>query len=116
MGYAGIVTVSAPAGTFATIQAAIDAATPGATVTVAAGTFAEDVNVTKQLTLRGAGIDQSIILGLKAAGTPTLNLGANNILVEGFTITRDGNNTTDWAAHPKTTGVNVGQLTSGNIL
>jgi nitrous oxidase accessory protein NosD len=37
------------------IQAALDAAAPGATVTVAAGTYSESLTITKPVTLRGRG-------------------------------------------------------------
>ncbi len=40
---------------FSSIQAAVNAASPGATVTIAPGSYAENVVVTKSLTLRGAG-------------------------------------------------------------
>src|SRR5437016_1142603 len=45
--------------TFATIQAAVDAASAGATITVDAGTYNELVTVNKTLTLKGAraGVD-----------------------------------------------------------
>ena len=47
---------------FATIQAAIDAASLGYTINVAAGTYREYLHITTDdLTIEGAGIDQSII-------------------------------------------------------
>jgi parallel beta-helix repeat protein len=117
VGYAGIVTVSAPAGTYATIQAAIDAANPGATITAAEGTFTEDVNVNKAITLRGAGIDKTIIVGPKGGDVNTIMIGTSGSLIEGFTITREGNSVADWTlATLNNQGVNFGQLTTGNIL
>src|SRR5207249_8845278 len=44
---------------FATIQAAVNAATPGSIINVDAGTYSEQVTINKQLTIRGAqaGVD-----------------------------------------------------------
>jgi hypothetical protein len=46
---------------FPTIQSAVDAAKPGATVTVLAGTYTEQVTITKKLSLVGAGMDATVI-------------------------------------------------------
>lgn len=84
-----------------TIQAAVNAVSPGGTVNVAAGTYLEDVTVnsTKNgITLQGAGIDQSIIKGTKgdASGNTLWLFATTGVIVDGFTITRDGNNVADW--------------------
>ena len=63
---------------------------------VAAGTYLAEVTVGASILLHGAGIDVTILMGRKDAGVATtLTIGANTT-VEGFTITRDGNNPTDW--------------------
>jgi parallel beta-helix repeat protein len=54
---------------FPTIQAAVDAAAPGATIQVRAGTYIEEVVIAKTLTLTGAGISKTII---KSPSTLTL--------------------------------------------
>jgi hypothetical protein len=46
---------------FASIQAAVDAAPAGAIVQILAGTYVEQVRVTKALTIVGAGMDRTVI-------------------------------------------------------
>ncbi|MCA0234657.1 MAG: right-handed parallel beta-helix repeat-containing protein [Bacteroidetes bacterium] len=94
----GLVTNTNTGENFCSIQAAInDADTQnGHTITVAAGTYKEDVSVTKQLTINGAGIDASIVEGPISGGGATFQIAANGVIINGFTITRAGNNTTDW--------------------
>lgn len=81
----------------ATIQAAIDAAASGQVLAVAAGTFQESVTINKSLTLVGAGQGQTMLIGPAGDGkTATIQIAASNVVVSGFTITRAGNNPTDW--------------------
>ncbi|MCZ2398109.1 MAG: right-handed parallel beta-helix repeat-containing protein, partial [Chitinophagales bacterium] len=81
----------------ATIQAAINAATTGDVIVVCAGTYLEDVTINKaNLTLSGSGYATTTISGPIGGGNATVRIQAAGAIVEGFTITREGNNLTDW--------------------
>ncbi len=84
-------------GSFATIQAAINASNPGDEVSVQPGTYNEDVNVNKaDLKVIGAGAGSVNIVGPIGGPGTTVQISASNVTVGGFTVTRAGNNTTDW--------------------
>lgn len=100
-----------------TIQGGINAANIGDTVKVCPGTYNEDVIVNKALSLNGAGVDVSTVVGLKTgSNSNTLTIAASGVTVDGFTITRDGNNTTDWNTNVKNQGVLFNQGISGSTL
>lgn len=89
--------VECPTATHSTIQGGINAAAPGQIVQVCAGTYNEDVNVNKaNLILQGAGVDLSTVVGPMGGDGNTILITAPGVTVDGFTITRAGNNTTDW--------------------
>jgi hypothetical protein len=81
----------------ATINDGIAGALVGGTVQVAAGTYNEDVTVNKTVKVLGAGPVGTTVRGpIGGASATTFLIQANNVEVAGFTITRAGNNTTDW--------------------
>lgn len=82
---------------FATIQGAVDAASSGDTINVAAGTYTENVNVNKQLTILGAqsGVDartrpgtgESIVQsGAATTNVPVFSVQADGVAIDGFTV------------------------------
>ena len=83
---------------YATIQAAVNAAAAGAVIDVDAGTYGETVTVNKSLTIRGAqaGVDartrstasESIVYATQTA----FYVGANDVTIDGFTIEGDDAN------------------------
>ena len=84
---------------FMTIQAAINDANtlPGDLVRVCPGTYIEDVLINKAgLRVIGSGAASTTISGPIGGDGATVRFGANNLTVAHFTITRQGNNTTDW--------------------
>jgi hemolysin type calcium-binding protein/parallel beta helix pectate lyase-like protein len=79
-----------PAATFATIQAAVTASADGDTIVVCPGTYPEQVNVNKQVTIRGAqaGVDaRTPRAGAESILQGEFALLANNITIDGFTVT-----------------------------
>ncbi len=80
---------------FTTIQAAIDAASPGDTIIVAAGTYNENVVVNKSVTLQSAEKHKAKIDGdTTGDGVPDgscMTLSANGVTIDGFDI-RNGYN------------------------
>lgn len=96
---------------YTTIQAAINAASAGATITVDAGTYTEAITVNKSLTIKGAkaGLDartrgtsgESILTGVNGgtAGVGrALYIAANNVTIDGFTIQGTTNKSTSVGA------------------
>jgi hypothetical protein len=89
-----------PGQQYTTIQGAIDAANPGDTIIVAAGTYAESVIVNKSVTLRGsnAGIHPAVgkhpteTVGVRGPETILSGLSpvADNITVDGFKFLKAG--------------------------
>ncbi len=70
---------------FTTIQAAINAATPDDTISVAAGAYNENVNVNKSLTLTGAG-SSSVTVTAANPAISVFNVTVSNVNISGFTV------------------------------
>ena len=75
-----------------TIQEGVDAATAGQTVCVKAGTYTQDVNVNKSLTLVGDGSALTSLTGVGTGfgGALTVAAGIDNVTIEGFTVNGTG--------------------------
>jgi hypothetical protein len=79
-------------GTFATIQEAVNAASPGDTIVADAGTYAEHVTINKSLTLEGAqhGVDARTRSGAESivdgGGFAPFYVTADDVTIDGFTI------------------------------
>lgn len=93
------------------VQNAIDSASDGDTVNVPAGnsTWVSSVNINKEITLQGAGIDQTnIICHVKNPNAClTIPAGTNNVRITGFTFDGDAVND-DMAIRVSSTSINDG--------
>lgn len=101
------------------INTAIAGTLVGGTVSVAAGTYNEDVAIGKTVKLSGAGPVGTTISGpIGGSSAATIAITANGVEVTGFTITRAGNNTTDWNnASLNTVGLAIqGQAITGALI
>lgn len=96
-----------PATAKKTIQAAVTQVSAGGTVNVAAGTYNEDVTLTKTLALLGAGMGTTTISGPSGGPGATVAVTKPNTLIDGFTITRDGNAVETWNGPLNSIGVSI---------
>ena len=76
---------------FTTIQAAINAASPGDTINVADGFYDESVNINKTLTLHGgqSGVDARTRSGAESVinhACSPVQITADNVILDGFTV------------------------------
>ncbi len=96
-----------PLTTVGSIQRGVNASSNGWTVNVNSGTFSEDVTVNKQVTVLGQGIGSSIASGAIGGGGATFQVTAGNVIIDGFTITRDGNTAAQWNLALNTAGIAI---------
>src|SRR5262245_3827106 len=84
---------------YSTIQSAINAASSGDTISVAAGTYNESVNLNKRLTIVGSGLSNCIVAP-NPTNTDVISIGSggSSSSIDGFTIT---------SASPARTPVNI---------
>lgn len=87
---------------FGSIQAAVNAAADGATVNVAAGSYAEDVTISKGITINGA--------EGHASAVTSFGIGADNVTIDGFAIAPANQNCYGSSEMPLAAGV---YLTAG---
>jgi hypothetical protein len=84
-------TVCASGCAYTSIQAAINAATPGATITIGAGSYYENVVVGKSVTLRGAGLETviypAVSMPVCSPGSLCGGTASNIILVQADNVT-----------------------------
>lgn len=72
---------------FGTIQAAVDAASDGATIVVYPGTYAENVDVYRQLTIKSySGNPLDTVIHASSSGDHVFYVNANNVKISGLTI------------------------------
>ena len=85
---ATVLRVAPQGGDYQTIQAAVDAASPGDVIVVADGTYNEAVMIAKpNLTLRSENLHGAKIVGPPNGDAVRLREGANYITIDGFDIT-----------------------------
>ncbi len=72
-------------GTYSTIQLAVNAAASGDIISVAAGTYAENVNVNKSVIIDGAGSATTHVT--TSTSTPVFTISANNVQIKNLEVT-----------------------------
>ena len=105
----------APGSAFATIQAAHDVALAGDTINVAAGAYPEDIDITKTLTIVGAGTATTTITGQStdavaiflAPVNAAVDIRADNVKLSGFTINTPGGTVALFATAILVSGIDV---------
>jgi len=96
---AATITVDADGGAdYTTIQAAIDAASAGDTITVAEGTYSENLVVDKALTIQSSGATAATTINAFNGNVYVVEITADGVTLDGFTITGMANGGENMAA------------------
>jgi parallel beta-helix repeat protein len=105
---------------YTTIQAAINDASTGREgdlIEVPAGTYVEDIHIDRALVMRGEDAETTIISGPIGGNLQTAMIDYSNVTFENFTVTREGNNTTDWNnSGTNQTGLQITQQKTGCLV
>ena len=72
---------------YATIQQAVDNATAGDTIIVRDGTYYENVDIYKRLTIRSENGSANCVVHAANSNDYVFNVSANNVTIKGFTVT-----------------------------
>ncbi|MBN2251173.1 MAG: peptidoglycan DD-metalloendopeptidase family protein [Candidatus Altiarchaeota archaeon] len=75
---------------YVTIQEAVDAANPGDMIIVKDGTYTENVDVNKSLTIRSENGAEKTIVQVADSNEPVFNVTANYVTISGFTVSEEG--------------------------
>lgn len=90
---------------YTTIGAAIAAASAGNTIFVCPGTYNENPNVNKALTITGAGAASTTINGTAPGNVVTIS--SSNVTIQGFTITAPGSTANRYGIALATSAINT---------
>ena len=71
---------------YSTIQAAVDAASPGDTIIVSEGTYEENIEVYKRLTIRSENGPDSTVVQADYPDLPVFKVTADYVNISGFTV------------------------------
>ena len=101
---------------FRTIQSAVNGVAVGGTIHVLAGLYEEDVDLNKaNLSVLGAGAEAVTVMGQIGGIGQTVKFSAEGILLDGLTITRDGNTVEEWTLALNDAGIHIQGRSSGTV-
>ena len=89
------------------IQRGVNTALTNDIINVKAGNYNEDVNVNKTVTVLGEGYATTIVSGPIGGSNSTFAIAAGGVILDGLSITRDGNTVAQWNLALNSAGVSV---------